>query len=216
MTRESQDRGAWWGAVHRVAQSQTQLKQFSMYAFVGEGNGNPLQYSCLENPMDRRAWWAAVCGVTQSLAWLKCLSIFRLIAAAAISLKMTLFLKSILFTVSVWAFLIMEEQIALNGVQFKLWSNRWKIHCFKARCTLYVLRHLSHVWLFMTPWTVACQDPLSKKFSRQEYWSGLPCPPPGDLPTQGSNPHLLHLLRWQTASLPLALPGKPINFIAWA
>ena len=34
----------------------------------------------------------------------------------------------------------------------------------------------------MTPWTAACQAPLSVKFSRQEYWSGLPCPPPGDLP----------------------------------
>ena len=33
---------------------------------IGEGNGNPLQYSCLENPRDRGAWWAAVCGVSQS------------------------------------------------------------------------------------------------------------------------------------------------------
>ena len=32
----------------------------------GEGNGNPLQYSCLENPMDRGAWWATVCGVAKS------------------------------------------------------------------------------------------------------------------------------------------------------
>ena len=40
---------------------------------IGEGNGNPLQYSCLENPRDRGAWWAAVCGVAQSrtrLMWL--------------------------------------------------------------------------------------------------------------------------------------------------
>ena len=35
---------------------------------------------------------------------------------------------------------------------------------------------------FATPWTVACQVPLSMGFSRQEYWSELPCPPPGDLP----------------------------------
>ena len=39
-----------------------------------EGNGNPLQYSCLENPRDGGAWWAAVYGVTQSLTWLKWLS----------------------------------------------------------------------------------------------------------------------------------------------
>ena len=45
-----------------------------------------------------------------------------------------------------------------------------------------VLSHLSCVQLFATLWTVAHQAPLSMGFSRQEYWSGLPCPPPGDLP----------------------------------
>ena len=45
-----------------------------------------------------------------------------------------------------------------------------------------VVQSLSHVWLFATQWTVACQNPLSMGFSRQEYWSGLPCPPPGDHP----------------------------------
>ena len=39
-----------------------------------------------------------------------------------------------------------------------------------------------------TPWTVACQTPLSVEFSRQEYWSGLPCPPPGRLPGPGIEP----------------------------
>ena len=48
--------------------------------------------------------------------------------------------------------------------------------------------------------TVACQVPLSVGFSRQEYWSGLPFPPSGDLPTQGSNPHLSCLLHWQAGS----------------
>ena len=46
----------------------------------------------------------------------------------------------------------------------------------------------SHVWLFATPWTVAHQVLLSMKFSRQEYWSGLPFPPPGDLPNSGIKP----------------------------
>ena len=41
---------------------------------------------------------------------------------------------------------------------------------------------LSHVQFFVTPWTVAHQAPLSMGFLRQEFWSGLPCPPPGDLP----------------------------------
>ena len=48
-----------------------------------------------------------------------------------------------------------------------------------------MLSHFSHVQLFMTLWTVAHQAPLSMGFSRQEYWNGLPCPPPGDLPNLG-------------------------------
>jgi len=68
------DGGAWWAAVHRVAQSWTRLKQLNMLACIGEINGNPLQYSCLENPRDRVAWWTVVCGVAQSQTWLKQLS----------------------------------------------------------------------------------------------------------------------------------------------
>ena len=47
---------------------------------------------------------------------------------------------------------------------------------------------LSHVQLFANLWTVTHQDPLSVGFSRQEYWSGLPCPPAGDLPSPGIEP----------------------------
>ena len=47
------------------------------------------------------------------------------------------------------------------------------------------MESLSHVRLFVTPWTVAYQAPLSMGFSRQEYWSGLPFPSPGDLPDPG-------------------------------
>ena len=46
----------------------------------------------------------------------------------------------------------------------------------------------SCIQLFVTPWTVALQAPLSMGFSRPEYWSGLPCPPPGDLPDPGIKP----------------------------
>ena len=49
-------------------------------------------------------------------------------------------------------------------------------------------KSLSHVRLFMTPWTVAYQDPPSMGFSRQEYWSGLPFPSPGDIPDPGIEP----------------------------
>ena len=50
------------------------------------------------------------------------------------------------------------------------------------------VKSLSHVQLVVTPWTVACQAPLSMEFSRQEYWSGLPCPLPRDLPDPGVEP----------------------------
>ena len=64
----------------------------------------------------------------------------------------------------------------------------------------------SHVQLSATPWAVACQAPLSIQFSRQEYWSGLPLPSPGDLPDSGTEPESP---AWQTDSLPEP-PGKPI------
>ena len=57
----------------------------------------------------------------------------------------------------------------------------WLLTCIRA-CVF------SHVRFFGTPWTLAHQAPLSMGFSRQEYWSGLPCPPPGDLPDPGIQP----------------------------
>ena len=51
---------------------------------------------------------------------------------------------------------------------------------------LLLLSHFSHIQLFVTLWTVAHQAPLSMGFSRQEYWNGLPCPAPGDLPNPGT------------------------------
>ena len=65
------------------------------------------------------------------------------------------------------------------------------------------------VQLCVTPWTVAYQAPLSMWFSRQECWSGLPCPPLGSLPDLGMNLYLLHLLHWQVGSLALVPPGNP-------
>ena len=62
------------------------------------------------------------------------------------------------------------------------------------------------VWLWDP---MACQAPLSTGFSRQEYWSGLPCPPLGDLPNPGIKPaSLLHLLHWKPGSLPLVPPNN--------
>ena len=61
----------------------------------------------------------------------------------------------------------------------------------------------------MTLWTIACQSPPSLGFSRQEYWSGLPCPHPEDLPNHGITLASLISLRRQASSLPLVPPGKP-------
>ena len=70
------------------------------------------------------------------------------------------------------------------------------------------MKSLSRVRLLATPWTIAHQAPLSMGFSRQEYWSGLPCPPPGDLPNPGIKPRSPAL---QADSLPSESPGKPKN-----
>ena len=52
--------------------------------------------------------------------------------------------------------------------------------------SFFFVKLLNRVQLFAIPWTVTYQAPLSLGFSRQEYWSGLPCPPPGDLPNAGT------------------------------
>ena len=94
----------------------------------GEGNGNTLQYSCLENSMDWGAWWA---------------------------------------TYSPW---VAKSRTWLNNI-----ISKW-------------VSSLSRVRLFATAWTVAYQASPSVGFSRQEYWSVLPFPSPGDLPDPGIEP----------------------------
>ena len=63
----------------------------------------------------------------------------------------------------------------------------------------------------MTPWTAAHQAPLSMVFSRQEYWSGLPRPPPGDLPHPGIEPRSPASFASQADSLPLSDQGSPVT-----
>ena len=128
-------------------------KEGTLYITPREGNGNPFQCSCLENPRDGGAWWAAVYGVTQSRTRLKQLSS----------------------------------------------SSACMLSCFSC----------FQLWLFVTLWTGAYQPPLSMGFSMQEYWSGLQCRPPGDLPNSGTEPS--RLLDWLVGSLPPAASGKPYN-----
>ena len=77
------------------------------------------------------------------------------------------------------------------------------LHWGKYEC---VLKSFSHAWLFMSPWFVACQTPLSMGFSRQKYWSGLPCLPPGDFPDSEIEPPSPGS---PADSLPTELSGKP-------
>ena len=66
----------------------------------------------------------------------------------------------------------------------------------------------------VTPWTVAHQDPLSMGFSRQDYWSELPHPPPGNLPDPGMKPTYLMSPALQADSLPLSHRGSPTKSTA--
>ena len=74
---------------------------------------------------------------------------------------------------------------------------------------LCMLSRASVVSNFATLWSIACQAPLSMGFFRQEYWSGLPCSPPEDLPNPGIEPASLMSPALAGGFLPLAPPGKP-------
>ena len=81
---------------------------------------------------------------------------------------------------------------------------------YSERCWVLCCAVLSHVRLFVTPWTVARQAPPSVGFSRQEYWNGLPRPPPGDPPHPGRGPTSPAL---QVDSLLSESPGKSYSHL---
>ena len=71
---------------------------------------------------------------------------------------------------------------------------------------------LSCIWLFVTPWTVASQTPLSMEVSRQEYWSGLPFPSPGNLPDPGIKPASPASPALAGGFFTTAPAGKPLTY----
>ena len=147
----------------------------------GGRHGNPLQYSCLENPMNREAWRATVHSTAKSQTWLKWLT------TCACTLEK-------------------KSQAHLTLKKWGLWARWQKFSISVSPCV-----HAKPLQSFLTLWTlctVACQAPLSMGFSRHKYWSGLPCPPPGNLLLQGRNPSVLGLLHWQVGSLLRAQSGK--------
>ena len=162
----------WWGPTHSTGNST----QSSVVTYMRRNT--PLQCSCLENPMDGGAWWAAVHGVAKSQTWLSdwahrhgnCL--VPGVETWARKLKQGFYILALVHggcvimshsaSASVdLSFLTCEMNIIHRGLVAKL-------------CPTLV-----------TPWTVACQAPLSVGFSRQEYWSGLPFPSPEYLPNPG-------------------------------
>ena len=101
-----------------------------------------------------------------------------------------------------WYFIVVSSALALihickgqglrsgmPGMYIVLQHWEWRV-CVCV-CVCVCAWSFSHVQLFETPWTVAHQAPLSMEFFRQEYWSGLPFPPPGDLPNPGIEPKCL-------------------------
>ena len=142
---------------------------------AGLGNSNPLQYSCVGNPMHRGAWRAQSMGLQN-----RTYQHTQAQAALLQSLK----------------------------ICWHLGGNKQEcervFHLLFQLCVC-VCESFSRVWFYVTPWTVACQASLSMGFSRQDYWSGLPFPSPGDLPNPGIEPRSCAL---QADSLPSEPPGK--------
>ena len=151
----------------------------------GEGNGNPLQYSCLENPIDGRAWWAAVHGVAKSRTRLERLHFhFQInelpfLGFITKNFDTSAAAKSLQSCPTLWdptdgsppgspiPGILQARTLEWVAISF---SNAWK---WKVK-----VKSLSRVWLLATSWTAAYQAPPSMGFSRQEYWSGVPLPSP--------------------------------------
>ena len=159
--------------------------------------------------MDREAWRAAVHGVTKSRT--------RLSDWTELNIPISDPNKSELYKAQSPLSNYLGEYITLaHTLVSKLSGTR----LLQPRTPGFVFFHLlqckelgtacmlSHVRLFGTLWIVTHQDPLSMGFSRQEYWSGLPCPLPGDLPNPGIKPMSLASPSLQVVdSLPTAPPG---------
>ena len=221
------DRGAWWGIVHGVTKSRTWLSVHAHGAltnrYVGEVESISravfISYMDFEaNPSIRWAkrfehtgpGWRGKPDATQA-----CRGCY---IRPALSLSNNLFPTyhtlnnaSIDLLLETW-FLSSAyiNRLILFQIKSNLWSqtNQDDAHICKPpkpldKGTLVDMpcvhaRSFSRVRLFETPWTVACQAPLSMGFPRQEYWHGLPFPSPRDLPEWGIEPGRQVLDHWAT------------------
>ena len=151
------------------------------HAFAGDIRcGNAMQFGSeqfISHPSLDLSWWAP---------WHFLMSASRVRAALLSETGLTLF-KNVLWVVHSRITSIppttnvsshfLETLQALHNVVLPVY--------YPCVC---VISDFSRAQFFVTPWTIAHQAPLSMGFSRHEYWSGLPCPPPGDLPDPGMEP----------------------------
>ena len=115
---------------------------------------------------------------------------------------------------SAWIFVICNQGVLtsptvdrwLNVSLHPIWTCVYMCVC--------MLSHFGRVWLFATPWTLTLQAPLSMGFSRQEYWSELPCPPPRDPPDSGVEFMSPVSPVLQVDFLPTESPGKPCTCVS--
>ena len=171
---------------------------------MGEGSGTPLQYSCQENPMDRGAWRAAVHGVAKSQTWLSDFTFtFHF---HALEKEMATHSSVLAWRIqwmekpgglqSMGSHRVRHDWsdlVVVVVVIYILYVYSWDFYVtlFHIYCPLSPCLCPFFPFIFVgcvsvtqacptlsTPWTVAHQTPLSMGFSRQEYWSGLPFPPP--------------------------------------
>ena len=140
-----------------------------------------IQHFCLENPMDGGSWWATVHRVTKSQTQLN-------------NFTFTFIYSNKGMLLSKAYFVLRNYWMSKSNITLCI-SVLWKWKCSSLSC----------VWLFVTPWTVACQTPVSMEFSRKEYWSGLSFASPGDLPDPEIEPKSPVL---QLDSLLSKPPGK--------
>ena len=123
----------------RLWSSAFSKQWFNIY--FGEGNGTPLQYSCLENPMDGGAWWAAVHGVAKSPTWLKWLS------------------SSILYLIKVLVFFFLNWSVDLLGD---------RIIDYSFDCGSQQTRKFLKRWEYQTTWTASWETRMQVKRQQLE------------------------------------------------
>ena len=145
----------------------------------GEGNRNPLQYSCLESFMDGGAWKATVHGITRNQKGVSNITSTFHFPLSCIGKENGNPLKFSCLE-NPWdggAWWAAVYGVAQSQTRLSDWTELFIIYC-NLFPLLLLLSHFSRVQLCVTPQTAAHQAPPSQGFSRQEHWSGLPFPSP--------------------------------------